>query len=65
MRVRNVWAVYFSATGTTEKTVKTIACAAAQVLGAPWQSVSFTLPHQRQEKLQFSTGDLVILGVPV
>ena len=29
MRVRNIWAVYFSATGTTEKTVKTIACAAA------------------------------------
>lgn len=65
MRVRNIWAVYFSATGTTEKTVKTIACAAAQVLDAPWQSISFTLPEERQEKLQFSTGDLVILGVPV
>ena len=65
MRPRNVWAVYFSATGTTEKTVKTIACAAAQVLDAPWQSVSFTLPQERQEKLQFSVGDLVILGVPV
>ena len=65
MRVRNIWAVYFSATGTTEKTVKTIACAAAEVLDAPWQSISFTLPEERQEKLQFSTGDLVILGVPV
>ncbi len=65
MRPRNVWAVYFSATGTTRKTVETIACAAAQVLDAPWQSVSFTLPQERQGKLQFSTGDLVILGVPV
>ena len=65
MRVRNIWAVYFSATGTTEKTVKTIACAAAQVLDAPWQSISFTLSEERREKLQFSTGDLVILGVPV
>ena len=65
MRVRNIWAVYFSATGTTEKTIKTIACAAAQVLDAPWQSISFTLPEERREKLQFSTGDLVILGVPV
>ena len=65
MRVRNIWAVYFSATGTTEKTVKTIAAAAAQVLDAPWQAVSFTLPDERQEKLQFCTGDLVILGTPV
>lgn len=65
MRVRNIWAVYFSATGTTEKTVKTIAAAAAEVLEAPWQAVSFTLSTERQEKLQFCTGDLVILGVPV
>ena len=65
MRVRNIWAVYFSATGTTEKTVKTIAAAAAEELEAPWQAVSFTLPTERQEKLQFCTGDLVILGVPV
>lgn len=65
MRPRNVWAVYFSATGTTEKTVKTIAAAAAEVLDCPWQSISFTLPGERQEKLQFCTGDLVILGTPV
>ena len=65
MRVRNVWAVYFSATGTTAQTVKTVAAAAAQVLGCPWQEVSFTLPRERQEELAFSTDDLVILGVPV
>ncbi len=65
MRVRNIWAVYFSATGTTEKTVKTIAAAAAQVLDAPWQAVSFTLPQERQEKLQFCTGDLVFVATPV
>ena len=65
MRVRNIWAVYFSATGTTEKTVKTIAAAAAEVLQSPWQAVSFTLSTERQENLQFCTGDLVILGVPV
>lgn len=65
MRVRNIWAVYFSATGTTERTVKTIAAAAAQVLDAPWQAVSFTLPQERQEKLQFCTGDLVFVATPV
>ena len=65
MRPRNVWAVYFSATGTTRKTVETVAAAAAGVLDVPWQSISFTLPQERQEKLQFCTGDLVIVGVPV
>ena len=65
MRIRNVWAVYFSATGTTEQTVKTIAAAAARELGCPWHAISFTLPQERQEKLQFCTGDLVILGTPV
>ena len=65
MRVRNIWAVYFSATGTTEKTVKTVAAAAAEVLDAPWQAVSFTLPQERQEKLQFCTGDLVFVATPV
>lgn len=65
MRPRNVWAVYFSATGTTEVAVKTVAAAAAEELVCPWQAVSFTLPDERQEKLQFCTGDLVILGTPV
>jgi len=65
MRVRNIWAVYFSATGTTEKTVRTVAAAAAEVLDAPWQAVSFTLPQERQEKLQFCTGDLVFVATPV
>ena len=65
MRPRNVWAVYFSATGTTEVAVKTVAYAAAEVLDCPWQAVSFTLSGERQEKLQFCTGDLVILGTPV
>ena len=65
MRVRNIWALYFSATGTTGTAVKTVAAAASRVLDAPWQAVSFTLPAQRQEKLQFCTGDLVIVGTPV
>ena len=65
MRMRNIWALYFSATGTTEKTVRTIAAAASRVLDAPWQSVSFTLPAEREEKLQFCTGDLVFVAAPV
>lgn len=65
MRPRKVWAVYFSATGTTEKTVRCIASAAADKLGLPWEAVSFTLPGERENKLRFSLDDLVIFGTPV
>ena len=65
MRPRKVWAVYFSATGTTEKTVKCIASAAAEELELPWEAASFTLPGERENKLRFSVDDLVIFGAPV
>ena len=65
MKPRKVWAVYFSGTGTTEKTVKTIAATAAATLHAPWEAVSFTLPQEREAQLRFSIDDLVVLGVPV
>ena len=34
MRIKKVWAVYFSGTGTTEKTVRRIAAGMAQALDA-------------------------------
>ncbi len=65
MKISKVWAVYFSATGTTEKTVKAIANAAAKVLGADVEEVSFTLPGAREEVLRFAEGELVVFGTPV
>lgn len=65
MRVRKVWAVYFSGTGTTAKTVREIAKVAAEGLGSPWESVNFSRPKVRQEDLRFSVDDLVIVGTPV
>lgn len=65
MKPRKVWAVYFSGTGTTEKTVTAIARTAAECLNAPCEAVSFTLPAAREETLRFSVDDLVVLGVPV
>ena len=65
MMPEKVWAVYFSATGTTEKTVKTIAGTIAEEVGLPCESVSFTLKHEREQTLRFGAGDLVVLGVPV
>lgn len=65
MRPRKVWAVYFSGTGTTKKTVECIAQTAARHWEVPCESVNFARPQVRQEQLRFSIDDLVILGTPV
>lgn len=72
MKIRRVYAVYFSATGTTEKVVCRAAEAAARVIfpqGAdgPVQPVRicFNSPEFRRRELSFREGDLVFFGVPV
>lgn len=65
MEVQRVWAVYFSGTGTTEKTVTHIAAAMAKHLNAEYKTFSYTLPQARQEELRFTAGDLVVFGSPV
>ena len=64
MQIRRVHAVYFSGTGTTEKTVHRIAAQAAQQLGAELSAMDFTPPQARQETLHFAPEELVIFGVP-
>ena len=64
MQIRRVHAVYFSGTGTTEKTVCRIAAQAAQQLGAELSAMDFTPPQARQETLHFAPEELVIFGVP-
>ena len=54
MQIRRVHAVYFSGTGTTEKTVRRIAAQAAQQLGAELSAIDFTPPQARQETLHFA-----------
>ena len=65
MKPRTVWAVYFSATNTTQTLVTSAARLMANRLGAAYAQRSFTLPRERQEELAFSCDDLVVLGVPV
>lgn len=65
MDIKRVWAVYFSGTGTTEKTVKRIAKAMADRLGAAYDVFSYTLPAAREGELCFTTEDLVVFGSPV
>ncbi|HHU17456.1 MAG TPA: 4Fe-4S binding protein [Clostridiales bacterium] len=65
MMINKVWAVYFSATGTTEKIVTKIAKTVAQKLGIEYGTRDFTLPVSRAENLKFNANDLVIFGTPV
>lgn len=54
MSNRRVWAVYFSGTGTTEKTVTRIAHRLADALGAEYAPYSYTLPEARQREVTLS-----------
>jgi ferredoxin len=65
MHIKKVWAVYFSATGTTKKTVEGIASAVAEKLAAEFAAYDFTLPEAREKPLQFQKEDLVVFGTPV
>ena len=65
MERKKVWAVYFSATDTTKKTVLTIADEAARLLGAERGDYDFTLPRMRENGFAAGKDDLVIFGTPV
>ena len=63
--LKRVLAVYFSGTGTTEKTVKTIAKKAADELRLEYGEWDFTPLFAREKPLSFTDEDLVIFGMPV
>ena len=65
MEIKTVWAVYFSATGTTQKVVTTLAGDIARALNVPCEEKTFNAPASRKEAMEFAAGDLVVLGVPV
>lgn len=65
MSIKKVWAVWFSATGTTEKVVNFVAKNIAEQLSVPVESLSFNTPAARKQELNFSADELVVLGVPV
>lgn len=64
-KLSKVCAVYFSPTGTTERTVKTIAHAISKKLEIPTEIMNFTTPKHREQTLVFAADELVVFGVPV
>ena len=65
MKLEKIWAVYFSGTGTTRRTVERIAGGIASRLNLLAESVDFSRPAVRQETLCFGEKDLVVFGTPV
>lgn len=65
MKITRVNAVYFSATGNTQKVVTSIAKQVADALQLEYHTHDFTLPDKRKEPISFGETDLVIVGLPV
>lgn len=64
MKITKVWAICYSATGTTEKITNAVAEAAAKKLGVPMEAIGFTRPAQREVERVFADTDLVVVGSP-
>ena len=60
-----VTGLFFSPCGTVEKTVRTMADAAAERLGVRSGYIDFTLPRARERDYAFGPEQLVFVGVPV
>ena len=65
MELNNVYAAFFSGTGTTEKTVIALAKKLADDLNLTVKTYDFTLPEARKSTPEFNEKDLVVLGTPV
>lgn len=64
MKIERVWAMYWSATGTTEKVALETARTLAEALGLPLETCDFTLPAARQGQPDFKDTDVVVFGTP-
>lgn len=64
MTIKTVWAVYYSATGSTRRTVQEMAAAAAEALCLPMQELDYTRPEARERHYAFEASDLIFWGSP-
>lgn len=64
MEIEKIWAVYFSATGTTEKIISTVAKTLACQLDKPLEMIDISTPAMREKELNFTKTDLVVVGTP-
>ena len=60
-----IYAMFFSATDTTRKTVMTIASELSMELDHEFEVYDFTLPYMRESQPSFKEDDIVVFGTPV
>ncbi len=65
MIVKNIYAVYFSPTGGTQKIAEVLSNDLSQLLHIPFQKIDLTILTNRQIRFDFDSNSLVILAVPV
>ena len=53
MRFESVWAVYFSACGSTRRALRAMAEAAGEALALPVRELDYTLPPAREQNYAF------------
>lgn len=64
MDIRQIWCVYWSATGNSKKVAEVISKELAQLLDCPLKWRDFTLPEARQSPMVFQEGELVVFALP-
>ena len=64
MQAKKIWAMYWSATGTTRTVVTAVAGKMAEELGLTLKEYDFTLPTARQGAPEFGPEDVVVFGTP-
>ena len=64
MNIQKIWTICYSATGTTERTVTTIAAELSNRLNVPLEQIPFTRPAERGQDFHFTENDLVVVGSP-
>ncbi len=62
--IKNIKAVFFSATGNTKRVVEQLASLFSQKLNIPVEVDDFTLPNAHADTRTYSSEDLVVFGVP-
>lgn len=64
MKIKNIYAVYFSPTGNTKKIACFMAEKMAEQLNCPHKEISFTLPEERNQTYTFGPDDFVVIASP-
>ena len=65
MKIKNVYTIFFSPTGSTKSIASLIGDGIANKLAVSNNKVDFTLPQQRLNKYYFTEQDFVIFAMPV